>query len=74
MSAVISTPVEWVQSISDLRLPESADRRLQTLMDKNTEGFLTSAEQEELSSLVDLSERLSLLRAEALHLLQGAAA
>ncbi len=38
-------------------------------MDRNTEGDLTSPEREELESLVELSERLSLVRAEALQLL-----
>ena len=38
-------------------------------MDRNTEGKLTAQEREELESLVDLSERLSLVRAEALRLL-----
>ena len=38
-------------------------------MDRNNEGMLTEAERSDLESLVELSERLSLVRAEALHLL-----
>jgi hypothetical protein len=38
-------------------------------MDRNTEGRLTKAEKAELESLVEMSETISLVRAEALHLL-----
>jgi hypothetical protein len=68
--AVISAPLDWVESVSELRLPPSADRRLQRLMDRNTEGQLTAEERVDLESLVELSEKLSLVRAEALHLLE----
>ncbi len=66
---VISAPVGWVESVSELRLPPKADRRLQELMDRNTEGQLTGDERADLESLAELSETLSLVRAEALHLL-----
>jgi hypothetical protein len=69
MSSVISAPAKWVESVSTLRLPQKADRRLRKLMDRNNEGQLTPQEREELESLVDLSEKLSLVRAEALRLL-----
>jgi hypothetical protein len=69
MSAVISAPIKWVESVSDLRLPQKADRRLQKLMDRHNEGQLSAQEREELESLVDLSEKLSLVRAEAFRLL-----
>ncbi len=55
--------------VGDLRLPPKADRRLQDLMDRNTEGQLTAEEAADLESLVELSQTLSLVRAEALHLL-----
>jgi hypothetical protein len=61
--------VEWVESVSDLRLPPKADARLQQLMDRNTEGLLTETEGTELETLVELSETLSLVRARALQLL-----
>ncbi|HQU44001.1 MAG TPA: hypothetical protein PK867_14375 [Pirellulales bacterium] len=38
-------------------------------MDRNTEGELTERERDDLEALVELSETLSLVRAEALHLL-----
>jgi hypothetical protein len=67
--AVIPAPVDWVESVSELRLPAKVDRRLQELMDRNTEGQLTEAERADLESLVELSETLALVRAEALQLL-----
>jgi hypothetical protein len=67
--SVISAPVDWVESVGRLKLPPRADRRLQELMDRNTEGKLTERDREDLEALVALSETLSLVRAEALHLL-----
>jgi hypothetical protein len=69
MDATIPAPAEWVESIGELRLPSKADLRLQQLMDRNNEGELSMSEREELEALVELSERLSLVRAEALQLL-----
>ena len=69
MTAVIQAPVELVEEIAELRLPVKADQRLQDLMDANTEGKLTQAERHELEALVELSERISLMRAKALVLL-----
>lgn len=66
---VISAPVDWVEFVSEVRLPAKSDRRLQELMDRNNEGLLTQAEHAELESLVEVSETLSLVRAKALHLL-----
>lgn len=70
--SVVSAPVDWVESVSRLRLPPRADDRLQRLMDRNTEGELSEAEQAELESLVEMSEQLSLIRAEAFQLLKRA--
>lgn len=69
MSAVVEVPLELVEAVADLRLPPKTDQWLQTLMDRNTEGTLTSAEREELEALVEWSERVALVRARALHLL-----
>lgn len=69
MSSTIPAPTEWVATIGELRLPTKSDERLQQLMDRNNEGQLTALERDELESLVELSERLSLVRAEALQLL-----
>ncbi len=62
--AVVSAPLDWIELVSDLRLPPKADRRLQNLMDRNTEGQLSAEEAADLESLVELSQTLSLVRAE----------
>jgi hypothetical protein len=69
MGITVAAPVEWVETVSALRLPPKANARLQQLMDRNTEGLLTEAECIELETLVELSETLSLVRARALQLL-----
>jgi hypothetical protein len=69
MSVVVSAPVEWVEAVSELRLPARADRKLQELMDRNAEGLLNERERSELEALVEVSEQLSLVRAEAFRLL-----
>ena len=45
------------------------DARLQSLMDRNTSGQLSPTEREELEALAELSETISLVRAQALKLL-----
>jgi hypothetical protein len=70
MSAVIEAPMEMVEAVADLRLPPKADRRLQDLMDRNTNGALTPEEREQLEALVELSESIALVRSQALHLLK----
>jgi len=67
--ATIETPVELVTSVAEFRVPPKMDARLQILMDRNTEGQLSEAEHEELAALVELSERLALLRGQALRVL-----
>ena len=69
MVATIETPKSWVATIGALALPERVERRLQELMDRNNEGLLTATESDELAALVEWSEEVSLLRAEALQLL-----
>ena len=69
MNTVIAAPVDWIESVGNLRLPSRADRRLQELMDRNNDGFLNEFEREELAALAELSERLSLVRAEAFQIL-----
>lgn len=66
---VVQAPLELVEAMASLRFPPKADSRLQRLMDRNTEGRLTPDEREQLETLVELSESLSLVRAEALKLL-----
>ena len=62
-------PHDVAESVASLRFPPKADRRLQGLMDRNNEGILTPHEREELDTLVELSETMSLLCAKALHFL-----
>ncbi|NNJ27480.1 hypothetical protein [Alienimonas chondri] len=71
-AATVAAPVGWVRSVSELRLPDRTDRRLTELMDRNTEGTLTPAERDELASLVEMSETLALVRADAFGLLGSA--
>ncbi len=67
--ATIETPLELVASIADLQFPRKINIHLQTLMDRNTEGRLSESERAELEALVELSETVSLLRAQALRAL-----
>ena len=69
MPEVMEAPVDLVEAIASLRFPPKADRQLQRLMDRNTEGLLSPEEKEHLETLVELSESLSLVRAQALQLL-----
>jgi hypothetical protein len=69
MPAVMSAPVDLVESIADLRFPAKTDALLQWLMERNANGQLTPAQKEELEALVELSETISIVRAKALRLL-----
>jgi hypothetical protein len=62
--------IDLVKAVVDLRFPHKIDRRMHKLMDRNTNGNLTKEEQDELEGLVELSETMGLLRANALHLLE----
>lgn len=39
MGTTVEAPLQWVESIPVLRLPEQAGQRLQNLMDRNNEGL-----------------------------------
>jgi hypothetical protein len=69
MTTVVEAPLTMVEAVAALRLPPRADQRLQVLMDRNTDGVLRSEEKEELEALVELSETIALVRAQALHVL-----
>jgi hypothetical protein len=69
VNSTIAAPVDWIESVGNLRFPSKADHRLQELMDANNEGLLQETEREELEALVELSEKLSLVRGEALQIL-----
>ena len=69
MGAVIEAPVAMIEQVAALHLPARADQRLQQLMDKNNNGWLAPAERDELEALAELSETISLMRAQALQVL-----
>jgi len=69
VSAVVAAPLHMVEAVAALRFPAVSDRRLQLLMDRNNEGALGPDERDELQSLAELSEAISLVRADALALL-----
>ena len=69
MNSTIAAPVDWIETVGNLRFPLKADHRLQELMDRNNEGLLQASETAELEALVELSEQISLVRAEALQIL-----
>lgn len=69
MNAIIPTPREFVEALSEFRFPPQADAHLQQLMDLNNDGLLTPAQRDELHGLVEMSETMSLFRAQALQLL-----
>ena len=69
MTTVVEAPLTMVEAVAALRLPPRADQRLQVLIDRNTDGALRSEEKEELEALVELSETIALVRAQALHVL-----
>jgi hypothetical protein len=65
----VEAPLEMVEALAALRFPEKTDAHLQSLMDRHTEGQLSEVERQELEALVELNERLALLRAQALRVL-----
>jgi hypothetical protein len=73
MSVVIEAPREFVEALAEMKFPPKTDALLQSLMDRNTEGELSETEREELEALVELSETMSLYRAQAMQLLRGLA-
>lgn len=69
VTTYVQAPTEWVEAVGNFKFPERVNERLQQLMTLNNEGELGEAERSELEAWVELSERFSLLRAEALQLL-----
>lgn len=62
----MQNPQKLAEAAAALRLTPKADQRLQELMNRNTNGRLTESEREELDVLAEMSENISLVRAEAL--------
>ncbi len=69
MSTMVEAPRTMVEAVAALHFPPRTDHRLQELMDRNNKGSLTPTERDELESLVELSETIALVRAQALHIL-----
>lgn len=69
MPTVIEAPISLMESMATLRLPPKADAQIQRLMDKNNDGQLTPTEREELEALVEWSESIALIKAEAMRVL-----
>jgi hypothetical protein len=69
VTAAVEVPLAWVESLAELRLPPTADARVQRLMDRNTNGELSPAERDELEAWAELSETMAMYRVQALRLL-----
>lgn len=65
MPTTIEAPSDWIEELSSIELPPATQRKLQSLMDANNEGRLDTGEKEDLRALVELSERLALVRGKA---------
>ena len=65
----VGAPLELIEALAEFRFPEKLDGHLRELMDRNTEGQLSEAQRKDLEALVELSERMALLRGQALRLL-----
>lgn len=65
----VEAPLELMEALASLRFPPKTDAILQGLTDRNTEGTLSEREREALEGLVELSEKMALVRAEALRVL-----
>lgn len=59
----------FLEELADQRFSPVANDRMQWLMDRNNFGELTPTEHEELKALVNLSQWMSLVRAQAMIML-----
>jgi len=66
MIPTLPTPRDLLESFAEIRFPPKTDARLQWLIDRNSAGVLQPSERDELESLAQLGENMSLLRAKAL--------
>lgn len=63
MTSVVRIEIAVPEDLALFRLPDGAQERLNTLLDKQGEAqLLTDSEQREAEGLVDLADLLSLLR------------
>jgi hypothetical protein len=66
MARHVLIELELPTDLETFRLPESVNRRLQELLDRQDQGqFLTPEEREEAEGLANLAELLALLRLRA---------
>ena len=65
MSRTVEIPLDLLEEVAQLEFPSSMQKALARLMDRNNEGKLSKEERIELQALVDLNERLSLLKGRA---------
>jgi hypothetical protein len=66
MSRSVVIELDMPADLRQFRLPKGVNRRLQELLDKQSqEGKLSRAERQEAEGLVNLAEMLSLLRLRA---------
>jgi len=65
MEQTIEIPVQFLMEMARFELPASTQEKLDRLMDKNNEGLLSDEEREELKALVEINERVSLLKGRA---------
>ena len=65
MGQTVEIPVQFLVEMAGIEFPASTQEKLDRLMDKNNEGLLSAEEREELKALVDINERVSLIKGRA---------
>lgn len=65
MVQTIEIPIQFLEEMANFQFPASTQEKLNQLMDKNNEGKLLEEEREELSALIEINERVSLLKGQA---------
>ncbi len=71
LAALRSLSDDALWTIARERLPEDVSARMETLMDRNSAGTITSVEYEELETLVERGQRLMVRKSEAAALLKS---
>jgi hypothetical protein len=69
LQAMVYLSDDTLWTIAREQMQPDLQKRMSTLMNKNSEGTITGEEHNELSSLVERGERLMLRKAEAMKLL-----
>ena len=69
LRALVYLSDDTLWTIAREQMASAKQERMQALMDKNTFGTITDAEYDELTQLVELGQRLTLRKAEAMKLL-----